>query len=143
MTSEKLRMENSDMTERRSLTTAVNSPIPGVDPEIVRSFVTQKPTIESANAASITGSSENRRSEISTVSDSSNPAPNAKLKSKRRSRFQPVGLIPITVRLRPEIAGALKRVSLERELDGEEVFTQQDIVEISLEQWLRQKGCLE
>jgi len=131
------------MAERRPLTTVLNSPIPGIDPEIVRSFVTQRPAIESADAISTTGSSENRRSEITAAPDSSNPAPKAKLKSKKGSRFQPVGLIPITVRLRPEIAGALKRASLERELDGEDVFTQQDIVEISLEQWLRQKGCLE
>ena len=131
------------MAERRSLTTVLNSPIPGVDPEIVRSFVTQRPEIESADAISTPESSEYRRSEISTSPYRSSSAPNATLKSKKGSRFQPVGLIPITVRLRPEIAVALKRVSLERELDGEEVFTQQDIVEISLEQWLRQKGCLE
>ena len=40
-----------------------------------------------------------------------------------------MGLIPVTIGLRPEIAGALKRASLERQLAGEELFTQQDIVE--------------
>ena len=130
------------MAERRSLSTVLNSPIPGVDPQIVRSFVTQRPAIESAAAISTTESSENRRSEISTAPDSTNPARNAKLKSKKGSRFQPVGLIPITVRLRPDIAGALKRASLERELDGEEVFTQQDLVEQALEPWLRREGFI-
>jgi len=61
---------------------------------------------------------------------------------KPTNRFQPVGLIPVTVRLRPEIAGALKRASLERELAGEAVFTQQSLVEQVLEPWLSSEGYL-
>jgi hypothetical protein len=61
----------------------------------------------------------------------------------RPSKVSPVGLIPVTVRLRPEIAGALKRASLERQLAGEELYTQQDIVEQALEPWLRDKGYLD
>jgi hypothetical protein len=64
------------------------------------------------------------------------------LRRARSSKFTSVGLIPVTVRLRPEIAGALKRASLERQLAGEELFTQQDIVEQALEPWLRQEGLL-
>ena len=60
----------------------------------------------------------------------------------RASKVAPVGLIPVTVRLRPEIAGALKRASLERQLSGEELFTQQDIVEQALEPWLHREGLL-
>lgn len=59
------------------------------------------------------------------------------------SKVSPVGLIPVTVRLRPEIAGALKRASLERQLAGEELYTQQDIVEQALEPWLRDQGYLD
>ena len=54
--------------------------------------------------------------------------------------FQPVGLIPITVRLRPEIAGALKRTSLERQLAGADFFSQQEIVERVLAAWLSEHG---
>jgi hypothetical protein len=64
------------------------------------------------------------------------------LRRARSSKVAPVGLIPVTVRLRPEIAGALKRASLERQLSGEELFTQQDIVEQALEPWLRREGLL-
>jgi hypothetical protein len=60
----------------------------------------------------------------------------------KASKVTPVGLIPVTVRLRPEIAGALKRASLERQLAGEELFTQQEIVEEALEPWLRNEGYL-
>ena len=55
----------------------------------------------------------------------------------------PVGLIPVTVRLRAEIAGALKRASLERQLGGVAVFTQQELVEAALEPWLRRHGYLD
>jgi len=101
------------MAERRSLTTAVNS-IPHADPEVVRAFVTQEktPTVSPPLAAM------------------PKPAPS----------FQPVGLIPITVRLRPEIAGALKRASLERQLASAEFFSQQEIVERALAAWLSANG---
>ena len=103
------------MAERRSLTTAVHS-IPHADPEVVRAFVTQD----------------------------KKPAPAVAEPPVTRppltAGFQPVGLIPITVRLRPEIAGALKRASLERQLAGAELFSQQEIVERALATWLRENG---
>ncbi len=101
------------MAVRRSLTTAVNS-IPHADPEVVRAFVTQEktPQVSPPRAAM------------------PKPAPS----------FQPVGLIPITVRLRPEIAGALKRASLERQLASAEFFSQQEIVERALAAWLTENG---
>ena len=130
------------MAERRSLTTVLNSPIPEVDPEILRSFVTQRSSTESDNAQSVTESTEYRRLENSTTQHSSSATSSVATSLKRTSRFKPVGLIPITVRLRPEIAGGLKQVSLERELEGEEIFTQQDIVEEALESWLNSNGYL-
>ncbi len=63
-------------------------------------------------------------------------------KSNHTETPYPVGLVPITVRLRPQIAGALKRASLERELQGEELHTQQEIVSRALEPWLRNEGFL-
>lgn len=103
------------MAERRSLTTAVNT-VPNADPNVVRAFVTQ----EKIPAPAITA-----------------PAASPALIS---TSFQPIGLIPITVRLRPEIAGALKRASLERQLAGAEFFSQQEIVERALAAWLRENG---
>ena len=102
------------MAERRSLTTAVNS-IPLADPDVVRAFVTQKtsPPVSPPRVEIL------------------KPAPS----------FQPVGLIAITVRLRPEIAGALIRASLERQLASAEFFSQQEIVERALTTWLTENGC--
>lgn len=65
------------------------------------------------------------------------------VRRSKPSKVTPIGLIPVTVRLRPEIAGALKRASLERQLAGEELFTQQEIVEQALEPWLRAEGFLD
>ncbi len=103
------------MAERRRLTTAVHS-IPHTDPDVVRAFVSQEPKAETPVSAPLAAS------------------------TPKATGFQPVGLIPITVRLRPEIAGALKRASLERQLDGAEFFSQQEIVERALAGWLQANG---
>ncbi len=50
--------------------------------------------------------------------------------------------VPITTRARPEVASALKRASLERQLAGAEPFYVQDIMEVALETWLRDNGHL-
>jgi len=52
------------------------------------------------------------------------------------------GLIPVNVRVRPEIAGALKTAALQRELQGVEPFTKREIVEHALEPWLKKDGYL-
>ncbi|MEO1526587.1 MAG: hypothetical protein AAFX06_14220 [Planctomycetota bacterium] len=46
------------------------------------------------------------------------------------------GLVSITTRCRPELASAIKRASLERQLAGLENSSIQDIVQQALEQWL-------
>lgn len=126
------------MIERRPLTTGINA-IPNADPDAVKHFVTQErraPMTESSSELSIVSERSSRIS-TSTLTDQ----PNRRRKAKSAG-VTPVGLIPVTIRLRPEIAGALKRASLERQLHGEDLFTQQDLVEQSLEPWLRSNGYL-
>ncbi len=53
---------------------------------------------------------------------------------------QMAGRVPVTVRCRPEVASAIKRVSLQRQLDGIEPFYVQDIMEQALENWLSRNG---
>lgn len=125
------------MGERRSLTAAIKQ-TPEVDPDAIKSFVTQDvPHERPVSKPAIAFSDE--RQEAATPS----PMQSVAKKPRRKpSRLQPVGLIPVTVRLKPEIAGALKRASLERQLDGEEVFSQQDLVETALEPWLQENGYI-
>jgi hypothetical protein len=104
------------MAERRTLSQRVHSPV-HANPEAVRAFVTQEPLATPA---------------------ADSPSPPAQLASTNNGF--PVGLIPITVRLSPEIAGALKRISLERQLARADYFSQQEIVERALKEWLQQNA---
>lgn len=47
-----------------------------------------------------------------------------------------VARVPLTTRIRPELAATLKRVSLERQLGGVHPCAMQDLVEEALELWL-------
>jgi hypothetical protein len=49
---------------------------------------------------------------------------------------------PLTTRVRADFAAALKRASLERQLNGVFPQTVQDILEEALEPWLRRNGYL-
>ena len=49
---------------------------------------------------------------------------------------------PISTRIRDDLAKALKRASLERQLEGVEPSTLQGILEEAIEPWLREHGYL-
>lgn len=123
------------MAERRPLAKAVNQ-YAGADPEAVRAFITQETKPVAALAAPEPDTKRGLESERPLHSTPTKPT------KKKPTRLQPVGLIPVTIRLRPEVAGALKRASLERQLNGEETFTQQEIVESVLEPWLTEGGYI-
>ena len=53
-----------------------------------------------------------------------------------------VGRVPVGARVRTELAAALKRASLERQLQGIQPNSVQDIIEESLELWLHKHGLL-
>lgn len=127
------------MAQRRPLIAGVNAP-ENVDPDAVRAFVTQERPKDARPELAVLKEpvAEPEQPELPpAAAEEPITAPARRGKGKL-----PVGLIPVTVRLRPEIAGALKRASLERQLAGDEVFTQQDIVELALEPWLRSQGHL-
>ncbi len=128
------------MSSRRSLTAGINTP-QGVDPELALAFIKQEPHPTGVP----------RRGPVETdvpeyIENEQPPRPSGSASNRRthkaNNKLLPVGLIPVTVRLRPQIAGALKRASLERQLHGEEVYTQQDLVEQVLEPWLHTNGYL-
>lgn len=135
------------MAERRPLSTPFATS-PDVDPEVVRSFVKQEtpppaePAAERPQAVRVVQQNERPAPEPRQPAES-RLMPASRTKKKRASAITPVAPVPVTVRLKPEIAGALKRASLERQLAGEELFTQQDIVENLLEPWLHDQGYLD
>jgi hypothetical protein len=131
--------------ERRPLSAGVNA-IPNTDPDVVREFITQegRQVVRKPEAAELPASPARFPRDEGVSNPASRPlaAESSKRRRTKPSGITPVGLIPVTVRLRPDIAGALKRASLERQLTGDDVFTQQDIVQLALEPWLRCEGFL-
>jgi hypothetical protein len=53
------------------------------------------------------------------------------------------GNSPLSTRIRSDLATALKRASLERQLSGEEPNSVKDILEDAIEPWLRSHGYLD
>jgi hypothetical protein len=80
------------------------------------------------------------KSATATKPQPSPPAPESGA-GKGRADSSPAR-IPLTVRFRADYAAALKRASLERQLQGVRPNTLQDILEEALEPWLRDHGCL-
>ena len=120
------------MNDRRPLSAGFSA-LPDIDPDTARAFVTQEPK---ANPVA---------ERLTTVNRPERGEPDRIRKPFKKTKphgIAPIGLIPVTVRLRPEVAGGLKRASLERQLAGEDLFTQQDLVEQLLEPWLRDHGFL-
>lgn len=100
------------MAERRSLVEGLKQ-TPALDPEVERDFVFQnKPT---------------------------KPKEPAKEAAPSRSS---VSRVPFSTRIDGDIAAALKRASLQRQLENIEPNAIGDILEAALEPWLRSNGHL-
>lgn len=68
------------------------------------------------------------------------PAPEAR--EGKGQAGNAVSRLPLTTRIRADFSAALKRASLQRQLDGTFPNTLQDILEEALEPWLRSNGYL-
>src|SRR4051794_11320149 len=130
------------MGQRRSLAVGL-SKIENADPTAVEAFIRQESAPAERPARNVLAAvpeppEERPPAEESDVRRSARPHRRA-----RPAPLLPVGLIPVTVRLRPEVASALKRASLERQLAGIEIHTQQQLVEEALLPWLTAEGVLD
>lgn len=85
----------------------------------------RKPSDPEKEAAFVFGGGEGRGSSSQT------PPPTIKGEAAR---------LPLTTRLRADLVKGLKRAALERQLDGVEPDTVQEILEEALEPWLRAHG---
>lgn len=100
--------------QRRTLTEGLKA-TPTVDPVVARQFI---------HAGKV---SERPPAPPSTPAEPATPA---------------ISRAPISTRIRADYAAALKRASLERQLQGVEPHTLQDILEQAIEPWLRSNGYL-
>ncbi len=68
--------------------------------------------------------------------------PTPEVGEAKRQTGHVIGRVPLTTRVRSDFAAALKRASLQRQLDGVSPNTLQDILEEAVEPWLRTHGYL-
>ncbi len=103
------------MSERRNLIDGLKATPPTIDPGIEKTFVHGSRTPNGAGGSGI------------------QPGPAA---------VPVINRVPISTRMREDFAKALKRASLERQLEGMEPSTLQDILEQAIEPWLKSNGYL-
>lgn len=100
------------MADRRTLIDGLKSTPPPIDTGMEKAFVYGEKTAEPSRPSA---------------------PPNISSTVKR---------VPISTRMREEYAAALKRASLERQLNGIEPNSLQDILEAAIEPWLKTNGYL-
>lgn len=110
--------------DRRPLTEGLKES-PDVDPKLAREFVFQKPQKSQVAPAAAT-----------------KPAAPVRLEPGTMNQAAQSALVPLTARIPAEKFQALKRASFERQLQGIEPSSMQDIVEEALTPWLRKHGYL-
>src|SRR4051812_29633970 len=108
------------MAERRSLVEAVK-PKPDTNRAVEEEFIYGEKT--------------------KPVGDQPNPTP--KTEAAAAKPTPAASREPLTTRIRADLAQALKRSSLQRQLQGIEPNTVQDILEEALEPWLKSNGYLQ
>jgi hypothetical protein len=65
-----------------------------------------------------------------------------KTKATAQTQTPVIDRVPISTRMRGDLAKALKKASLERQLQGVEPNTLQDILEEAVQPWLKSNGYI-
>ena len=102
---------------RRPLTEGIKGTSPSVDSQLERDFVYQNKSPAAPIAPAV-------------------PTPLPKASAT-------VSRVPISTRIRSDYAGALKRASLARQIEGLFPNTLQDMLEQALEPWLKANGYID
>jgi hypothetical protein len=111
--------------DRRPLKDGLKTELePEIDPQAARDFVYQD------------------KAKIPETASMANPSPPARLPASTMNSANQSALVPLTARIPSEMFLALKRASFDRQLQGVEPNTMQDIVREVLTPWLRKHGYL-
>ena len=121
------------MSTRVSLVDRMEKDQHELDPEMEAAFVKRGNVV--AQSSTVNNAPQ------PSVSTNTEPKPKPVRRSKQAAAITP-GLIPVNVRVRPEVAQALKTASLDRQMRGIEPHSKREIVEVALEPWLRSQGYL-
>jgi hypothetical protein len=112
------RNEEDSMSQRRTLTAGLKTPVPPVDPDKEKEFVY--------------GPASEAKAETP-ASPAANDKPPVVIAPAR---------VPLSTRMRGDFADALKTASLQRQLQKIQPNTLTDILEEAIEPWLRKNGYL-
>jgi len=129
------------MGERRALIEGL-AEAEGFDPDQAEEFIK---TGKVSKTAKTSARAPETTPEASEVPPAKPPLPQSVVAAAQVSataHLTGVGRVPVGARVRTEIAAALKRASLERQLQGIQPNSVQDIHEESLELWLHKHGYL-
>ncbi len=107
------------MSERRTLVEGLKQ-TPAVDPELEKAFVFNSKGLTEGEGAAPKAAAPPTLAVAATIARA-----------------------PISTRIRADYATALKRASLERQLNNTEPSTLQDILEQAIEPWLKANGYLQ
>jgi len=137
------------MAERRSLVAGLDA-LTDVDPKAAEEFIynhkpqsAKKPSTPKAKAPAPKAKVPDPiqvEEEHSTLPATLRAA--ASPEASHSSPLTGIGRVPVGARVKTEIAAALKRASLERQLQGIQPNSVQEILEESLELWLLKHGHL-
>ena len=129
------------MAERRALIEGL-SEIEDIDPNLAEDFINgQKPR------KTVKQSPRRPKAAPQAIGETpaSPPLPASVIVAAQVPTSSPltgVGRVPVGARVRTELAAALKRASLERQLQGIQPNSVQEILEDSIELWLHKHGLL-
>lgn len=126
------------MSERRSLSSAME-----ITPEKL-AFIHGTPStasLQSNESSFLEVAPPSTVTQKRTTRPRQQPEPQAIVEEGAPSLLGTV-LVPLTTRLLPNTADALRRAYLEQKLKGRKPATQQEIVEAAVQGWLRKEGYL-
>jgi len=130
------------MAERRALIEGLKNLDENIDPDLAEQFLYERKSHQSAKKSAPASNAAPREPE---VPPAVSPLPQSVVAAAQVSAPSPltgVGRVPVGARVRTELAAALKRASLERQLQGIQPNSVQEILEESLELWLLKHGHL-
>jgi hypothetical protein len=131
------------MSNRRSLIEGIH-PEEQIDPDLAEDFIAGKPLRRAAASApsAVMDSATPPQDSPPPMPQPTVPAIAQPAQPAVSSPLTGVGRVPVGARVRTELAAALKRASLERQLHGIRPNTVQEILEEALELWLHKHGLL-
>lgn len=138
MTPEKLAFIKGSMTTKE-----LSDQSPAETPAEVTEAVTPESAEVSPSASRSAETPRARGSRPARSRDASIPRSHPRTELDEREGFYGPILVPLTTRLEPKTADALRRACLEQKLARRSPDTQQEIVEIALKRWLRDNEFLD